>query len=424
QSAVLEVFIADDNDGNLNNGTPHHPQLAAACNAHSLPYPAIQAGSLTHSAPLHDTDAPLTPRFVECDAVPVFGSFTQVRLHYNDGQQRQRVMIPTATANRYRALLPGMPSPQTLTYHFEGVHSANITFRLPETGEYSYATYSHETIWSEDFETGGPGWTHGANVGSDDWQIGVPGGFGAGPWADPATAASGTRCAGTDLWNDGAYSPSSDSWLRSPPIDCTGQTNLKLRLKRWVSCPLTFNDSLELRVNGILIWNTPYNQFIENQWVTFEWPIWMAYNHPAVVIEFRLRSDATEEYGGWNIDDLEIFTPTSTTPLSTTLSMAPEQAQQGSPLNLAIRTPASQPFLLAIGSQPGPTVFPGVPPILVGGNYVTFAGFTDATGNYSLPLSAPGSVPLTGTVWYSQALTIDSAFQLVTSNQFINLFTQ
>jgi hypothetical protein len=39
--AVMEVFIADDNDGNLANGTPHSPDLIWACNQHSLPYPGL-----------------------------------------------------------------------------------------------------------------------------------------------------------------------------------------------------------------------------------------------------------------------------------------------------------------------------------------------------------------------------------------------
>lgn len=37
--AVLEVFVADDNDGNLSNGTPHSADLIWACQQHSLPYP-------------------------------------------------------------------------------------------------------------------------------------------------------------------------------------------------------------------------------------------------------------------------------------------------------------------------------------------------------------------------------------------------
>jgi hypothetical protein len=39
QAAVVEVFLADDNDGNLNNGTPNSADLIWACTQHSLPYP-------------------------------------------------------------------------------------------------------------------------------------------------------------------------------------------------------------------------------------------------------------------------------------------------------------------------------------------------------------------------------------------------
>lgn len=43
QGAVLEVFLADDNDGNLANGTPHSPDLIWACQQHSLPFPNMPA---------------------------------------------------------------------------------------------------------------------------------------------------------------------------------------------------------------------------------------------------------------------------------------------------------------------------------------------------------------------------------------------
>jgi hypothetical protein len=48
--AVLQVYIADDNDGNLANGTPHKADLDWACNQHSLPIP----GGGGPSAPAND----------------------------------------------------------------------------------------------------------------------------------------------------------------------------------------------------------------------------------------------------------------------------------------------------------------------------------------------------------------------------------
>ncbi|MSR38373.1 MAG: hypothetical protein EXS02_05995 [Planctomycetes bacterium] len=38
-AAVTQIFLADDNDGNVLNGTPHSGQLITACNLHSLPNP-------------------------------------------------------------------------------------------------------------------------------------------------------------------------------------------------------------------------------------------------------------------------------------------------------------------------------------------------------------------------------------------------
>jgi len=44
QGAVREVFIADDDDGNLSNGTPNYADLAWAADQHSLPYPGQTSG--------------------------------------------------------------------------------------------------------------------------------------------------------------------------------------------------------------------------------------------------------------------------------------------------------------------------------------------------------------------------------------------
>ncbi len=44
--AVQQVFLADDDDGNLANGTPHMQDLIWACQQHSLPHPGPSAGIL------------------------------------------------------------------------------------------------------------------------------------------------------------------------------------------------------------------------------------------------------------------------------------------------------------------------------------------------------------------------------------------
>jgi hypothetical protein len=67
--AVLQVYLADDNDGNLANGTPHKADLDWACNQHSLPIPG--------------SGGPTAPANNECAAAitlgnGVYGPYTTV----------------------------------------------------------------------------------------------------------------------------------------------------------------------------------------------------------------------------------------------------------------------------------------------------------------------------------------------------------
>jgi hypothetical protein len=424
QNAVLQAFLADDDDGNLANGTPHHAWLAAACTTHNLPFPAIQAGLLLHT-PLAQTGQQATPRRVEVAAIPSFGAFTNVRLHWNDGQLRQRDMIPSGTADGWHAMLPGMMAPQTVRYWIEAVHQNGAVLRLPTSGDYGYVTLADAQVWFDGFETGGPGWTHGATTGTDDWEIGAPAGRSGAGWRDPAAAASGSQCAGTDLGGagDGAYARGRDRWLRTPPIDCTGRSNLWLRCKRWISVESQLQDRMEVRANGIPVWLNAQVPTFDTAWVTLQAQLAMASNHPALVLEFRLQSNATFEFGGWNLDDVEVYTTVASVPLPAELRLLPEQARQGAPLQLTVRTAGPLPFLLVIGDQPGPTAIPGVPLLAVGGSYLTLPAYTDALGTYSLPLGAPSPVAATGLLWYSQVLTLDANLQLVVSNLHVTLVT-
>src|ERR1043166_7704015 len=138
-NAVTQVFVADDNDGNLLNGTPHYAQLSAAATVKALPFPQIQLGTLSHT-PLVDTSTQFTPRLVIASAVPFSGTFTSVQVLYrvNGGPGLTRAMIPTGPPNQYQALLPGAATNDTVTYHVNAVHSTGPVVSLPSSGDFSY----------------------------------------------------------------------------------------------------------------------------------------------------------------------------------------------------------------------------------------------------------------------------------------------
>ncbi|MCA8955726.1 MAG: hypothetical protein KDC87_06620, partial [Planctomycetes bacterium] len=240
--AVREVFILDDDDANLNNGTPHYDSLSRAAIKRALPFPKIQLGTLTHT-PLQSTTEQLTPQVVRIKAVPISGSFTKVELNYKTGTTwAKEEMVPSGAQDEYIALIPGVLSPATVAYYIEATHNTNAVLRLPESTDNTYSVGKETLIFSDDFEGINKGWTHAQVATQDDWQWGAPQGKSGTSqsvaWSDPAAAASGVNCWGNDLGPtgfNGAYAANVENYLRSPGLVTTGKTGVTLRFKRWLT---------------------------------------------------------------------------------------------------------------------------------------------------------------------------------------------
>jgi hypothetical protein len=427
--AVQQVFIADDNDANLLNGTPHYNELSAAATFHGLPYPQRQLVSIAHT-PIGYTNQQLTPRVVKATVSTWVGSITSVNLVFNDGVQQTRAMVPTGLPDEYMALLPGHLAPSSMAYHIEVMHNLGAFVRLPASGENPAPVTADTVFYSEDFETNGPGWTHGFSVLADDWQVGAPQGRSGSSlgiaWSDPAAAFSGANCYGNDLGiggSDGAYNNSETNYLRSPVINCSGRTNVRLRFARWLTCEQGIYDHAAVLVNGATVWLNPAaTNTVDTAWQQIELPIPSANNNAAVQLSWTLQSDVGLNLGGWNIDSVQLVAAGTPATLVSSLTMLPEQQTQGLPINLAITTPGQQIFALVIGDTAGPLLFPGVPPIQVGGSTFTIAALSDPAGSFGTSFMAPAIPGLNGVVWYSQVATLDGLGSVVLSNPNLTLF--
>jgi len=105
-----KCFIADDNDGNLANGTPHSPDLIFACNLHSLRIrPARSANDevrgcdrrqSTRQRPVHDLGATTFVACLPCASAPTTsGSATSHRQR----QPRRRPVLAGDWTRRCRS---------------------------------------------------------------------------------------------------------------------------------------------------------------------------------------------------------------------------------------------------------------------------------------------------------------------------------
>ncbi len=183
---------------------------------------------------------------------------------------------------------------------------------------------STQDVYFEDFEGDGSptfaelGWTTGG--GSDDWEIGTPGGLGGDYGnADPNSAFSGSFSIGNDLTGIGAYPGdyeinlvADSNYIYSPAIDCSLATNTMLYFQRYLNVeqPLYDEAILDISNNGA-VWNQVWANtatLTDAAWgqQSYDISTW-ADGQATVYIRFKIDgSDGSWQYSGWNIDDMRV----------------------------------------------------------------------------------------------------------------------
>jgi len=332
-------------------------------------------------------------------------------------------LIATGNPDEYRAHVPAQPWGTTVDYYVEATNGASLTKRLPETAPgvtFSYLTSREQRLFLDDMEVTGR-WTHAASRGTDDWQQGPPNQNGVNA-NDPPGAWSPTRVWGTDLFApgfNGNYPNNTTSWLESPPIDCSGQTSVRLRYRRWLTVESGQFDQADIKVNGTQVWVNPSTgNLLDASWVLHEVDIsGPAVGKPATRLRYGLNTDGGTVFGGWNLDDVEVYAPGA--PPSITPS--PAAPAPGVTVGLALFSPvaAGHAFLLAIsgGTAPGIAldgnrILPLNPDALFSLSwaapsiFVGFAGALDGTGRSGQPeIRLPAVPQLSGLVFYVSGVT-------------------
>jgi hypothetical protein len=222
-------------------------------------------------------------------------------------------MAPTGNPDEWQGAVPALPALTTVFYYLTGSSTSGLHGSLPaeapDNDRFVYHVGGINEVVHYDFETSSDeGFTHGATVGSDDWEHGTPLGLAG----DPSAANSGERVWGNDLSVDGSYDNASSTWLETPPIDLTGVLHTRLDFRRWLTVEGPLWDQARIFVNGVPVFLNPQGpgtgDLFDLGWTHQTIDISaLADNQPAVVVRFQLDTDFTTAYGGWNIDDLRVL---------------------------------------------------------------------------------------------------------------------
>lgn len=238
QTAV-EWLTVNDDDGNLDNGTPDYAEICQAFTNHNIDCPPISAIIFEYPA---GRPASLTPgqttdidvNVVGVSATPTPGSGT-VSYSVNGGGFTTVAMAHHGS-NQYTATLPAVNCGDIVNYYFSSGSTAG-TISDPTTAPAATfsvaAAYGSIDVFSDNFETN-QGWTVNGTATDGQWDRGVPVNCVRG---DPPSDGDGSgQCFLTD--NSAASACNSDvdggyTRLVSPVLNLSGLSGTTVSYLRW-----------------------------------------------------------------------------------------------------------------------------------------------------------------------------------------------
>jgi len=307
-SSYAEALVADDDDGDLANGTPNQCELNTVFKAHGLADGVVTAGI---TAPVRDTFAislDVTPPSGACPAPAVASAEVEWRLR---GGETQTVEL-TRTDDTFDGAIPEQPEGSVVQYRVAITLENGSTISHPNTAAdpfYEFYVGYVAPLWCADFEQRSTDWVLG-----DDWEIGEPLGLAS----DPKVAHRGTRVLGTDLSKDGAYAKQTSTFAETIEIDLAGRTETRLQLHRWLGVEDGFYDRARILINDQEVWSNTASTIepqssginhLDREWRFVDFDLAPHARGGKVKLRFELESDAGLQMGGWNLDDVCIVYP-------------------------------------------------------------------------------------------------------------------
>jgi MYXO-CTERM domain-containing protein len=314
-SSYAEVLAADDDDGDLGNGTPHLCLINAAFEPHGLVSSTL-AGSGVKKPELigFQLEVPVE-RQNTCPGTEVASMVVTWEVRGQPGSGGRLNLTP-GEGTRWIASIPTQPAGTVLRYKLEIVlGSGDRTVYPNNAADPMYEVYVGEVtpIYCTGFEdvAFGQGWGANASTGSNEWEIGAP--VGVAGSGDPSAAYAGDKVVGTDLGNveesNGRYGRLTETQLNSPTIDTTGFAQVRLQYRRWLTVEDGLGDQATIVANNGLAWSnyasteTSTVHHIDREWRFQDVDLTPFVANSQVEVSFRLSTNERRSYGGWTIDE-------------------------------------------------------------------------------------------------------------------------
>jgi len=303
------ALLADDDDGNLDNGTPNACEINAAFSSHGLfsggsgASEHVTAEELPEGLSVHVNLS--LPSFEAC---PIQAT-AELEWGPRDGGGPTQIVDMIPADGGYEAVVPPLPPGQVMRYRVRVEYeSGGERFVPANLGDpwFQHWFGPVEPIYCTSFEDGSAsGWTVPGG-----WEVGAPLGLGGDP-AEPA--GPDPFVLGLDLTDDGLYPSFESTSVRSPSIAVpAGYESVRLHYWRWLTVEDGFFDQAYVLADDQTAWNNFASDWDgeatvhhrDAQWVFHDIDLTPWVGDGEVRLELGLQSDGGLEMGGWNVDEL------------------------------------------------------------------------------------------------------------------------
>jgi cysteine-rich repeat protein len=301
-SAYMTALVADDDDADLGNGTPHYCTIERAFGRHGL---ATGFQDTVVAPPIVDgttiSVAVTPPQAPDCPASQI--TAIRVTWHAGDGVPATFDLAP---GTPWTGAFPSLPPGTVVGYTVEAQRDDGTSIVFPQNPadpEYQLFIGPAIPIWCASMDTD-PMWNQSGNYGTE-WNWGESTGAGG----DPYLAHTGDKNWGTQVGGNGLYPASTATWSETPAIDTSQYANVHLQYWRWLGVEDRSYDAATIEVNGQTAWQNAISPQATLNHVDREWRFQDIDLTPYITdgtaqVRWTLTSDSSNQYGGWNLDDV------------------------------------------------------------------------------------------------------------------------
>ncbi len=314
-NSYMAALVGDDDDGDLQNGTPNKCEIDVAFARHGL---ANSVAVQTIAPPTFDPETSRMSLRVTGSSPACAPMITGGTLWWWTGDatvtnQDVHEVPLVFDGERVFETLTSAPPPFTQWHYRVAVSFDDGSLQLfpNNRADPAYTGFTGpvdciECDWLLD-DPLAHGWTQTTTGSPTTWEYGVPLGLAG----DPTTGTETTSVLGTVLSGDGRYASITDTSVSTPPIEVTDHLGVRLQFERWLTVEDGTYDYASVEINGTPIWTNlataeGFTAHYDREWRFADFDITSFAQQGPMTITWRIRSDSSRSLGGWNLGSVKI----------------------------------------------------------------------------------------------------------------------